>query len=79
MEKIKKIILKILKKDNIKEFWKKYNYLSLHKSGGYGFLKIKYKLDIDKIERKYNCFIPVSAEISDTTKFPHELNGIFIS
>ncbi len=76
-----KSIYKKFKKDPIETFWKKYNYVRLYKTKNSGniLLVLKYKLDINKIERKYNCYIPIVNEISNPIVFPHGLNGIFIS
>ena len=80
---LKKIYNIILQNNDISNFWKKYNYIKLHNNQKGGsicrLLKAKYHIDIQKIERKYNCFIPITEGINDSIVFPHELYGIFIS
>lgn len=75
MDGIKRIIRNIFLKDRMKTFYKKYFYAKTHK----GVLKYIYHYQLLKLYRKYNCGIPLKADIKKSVVFPHELNGIWIS
>lgn len=75
LESFYNIIKKIFVKDRMKEFYKKYFYVKQHK----GILKNIYEIQLLRLYRKYNCWVPTIADIKESVVFPHELNGIFIS
>lgn len=72
---IKYIIKRLFIKNYVEDFWRKYFYCRKHKN----FLQIKYRFDLRRLQQKYNCFIPINADIDERIIFPHEMYGIFIS
>lgn len=72
---MKKVLKKILNKNEAAIFWRRYFYVKNHKN----LLKYIYLISLKKIERKYNCGIPISANLKNNIVLPHGLNGIFIS
>ena len=72
---MEKILKKLFFKDDSKVFLKKLFYCQKNNN----LKSLKYKFDLNKIKNKYNCYIPLKAEIGENIIFPHGLNGIFIS
>jgi serine O-acetyltransferase len=48
-------------------------------SNSKGFMRYYYLYRMEKMHERFNCSIPLNANIANTPSFPHGLNGIFIS
>lgn len=75
MLNVKEKMKKVLGNDPMPKFYKMYFYIKSHK----GLIKYFYYYRLKKMYEKYNCGIPISADLKRSTQFPHGLNGIWIS